>query len=38
MRWSLGAGVGVVLAGGVRPAIADVSVNLEEVASGLTAP
>jgi glucose/arabinose dehydrogenase len=38
MRWSLGAGVAVVLAAGVAPAHADVSVNLEETASGLTAP
>jgi glucose/arabinose dehydrogenase len=38
MRWSLGAGVAVVLAAGGAPANADVSVNLEEVASGLTAP
>ena len=38
MRWSLGAGVAVVLAAGGTPAHADVSVNLEEAASGLTAP
>jgi glucose/arabinose dehydrogenase len=38
MRWSLGAGVAVALAAGGTPAYADVSVNLEEVASGLTAP
>ena len=38
MRWSLGAGVAVALAAGGAPAYADVSVNLEEVASGLTAP
>ena len=37
MRWSSGAGVAVVLAGGV-PAYADVAVNLEEAASGVTAP
>jgi glucose/arabinose dehydrogenase len=38
MRWSLGAGLAVVLAAGGAPAYADVSINLEEVASGLTAP
>ena len=38
MRWSLGAGVAVALAAGGAPAHADVSVNLEEAASGLTAP
>jgi glucose/arabinose dehydrogenase len=38
MRWSLGAGVAAVLAAGGAPANADVSINLEEVASGLTAP
>ena len=37
-KWGLGAGVGVVLATAGTAAIADVNVNLEEVASGLTAP
>ena len=37
MRWSLGAGSRSFCAGGV-PAYADVSVNLEEAASGVTAP
>ena len=34
----LGAGVGVVLATAGTAALADVNINLEEVASGLTAP
>ena len=38
MRWSLGAGVALALAAGGTPAHADVSVNLEEAASGVTAP
>ena len=37
-KWGLGAGVGVVLATAGTAALADVNVNLEEVASGLTAP
>ena len=37
-KWGLGAGVGVVLAMAGTAAIADVNVNLEEAASGLTAP
>jgi glucose/arabinose dehydrogenase len=38
MRWGIGAGVGAVLAMAGTAAVADVSVNLEEVASGVTAP
>jgi glucose/arabinose dehydrogenase len=38
MRWSFGAGVAVVLATAGAPVNADVTVNLEEAASGLTAP
>ena len=38
MRWSCGAGVLVVMAAAGAPANADVTVNLEEVAAGLTAP
>ncbi len=37
-KWGLGAGVGLVLATAGTAALADVNVNLEEVASGLTAP
>jgi glucose/arabinose dehydrogenase len=37
-KWGLGAGVGAVLATAGTAAIADVNVNLEEVASGLNAP
>ena len=37
-KWGLGAGVGVVLATAGTAALADVNINLEEVASGLTAP
>ena len=37
-KWGLGAGVGLVLATAGTTAIADVNVNLEEVATGLTAP
>jgi glucose/arabinose dehydrogenase len=38
MRWSGGAGVAVVLATAGAPAMADVTVNLEEVATNLTHP
>jgi glucose/arabinose dehydrogenase len=38
LKWGIGAGVGAVLAIAGTTAVADVTVNLEEVASGLTAP
>ena len=38
MRWSLGAALAAVATVAGTAALADVNVNLEEVASGLTAP